>query len=83
MQRYHLENLDCANCAARIEEAVQTTPGVRFASVDFATTTLFLEADDLLPVQKSIQRVEPEVSMVAKRDIAVQVASAEEIGLHL
>ncbi len=66
MQKYHLENLDCANCAVRIEDAVNATEGVRFASVDFATSTLFLDAESFSPVVKRIQQVEPEVRVVAQ-----------------
>ena len=54
MDKYTLQNLDCANCAAKIENAVQKTPGVSFASVDFATTTLFLDAVDFSAVQQTI-----------------------------
>ena len=66
MQKYHLENLDCTTCAAKIEKAVQETQGVRFASVDFATTTLFLDADDLPRVHRTIQQVEPEITLAKK-----------------
>lgn len=68
MQKYSLQNLDCANCAARIENAVQQTPGVKFASVDFATTTLFLDAMDFSAVQKTVQRVEPQVNILARAE---------------
>ena len=68
MKKYTLQNLDCANCAANIESAVLKTPGVNFASVDFATTTLFLDAADFSAVQKSIHRVEPEVRVLAKTE---------------
>lgn len=67
-QRYHLANLDCANCAARIETALQDTPGVRFVSVDFATTTLYLDAEDLEPVRSVVQRIEPQVQIQPKTE---------------
>jgi len=68
MQKYSLQNLDCANCAAKIENAIQKTPGVNFASVDFATTTLFLDTVDFSAVQQAIQRVEPEVKIFIKTE---------------
>jgi Cd2+/Zn2+-exporting ATPase len=71
MQKYTLKNLDCANCAVKIEDAVKKTPGVKFASVDFATTTLYLEADDLLQVKKTVEQVEPDVKVeVAGQGVA-------------
>ena len=63
MQKYLLNNLDCANCAARIEDAVKKTPGVRHARVDFATATLFLDADDFPSVKDSIKRIEPDIKI--------------------
>lgn len=63
MQKYKLENLDCVNCAARIESVVQKTEGVRFASVDYVTKTLFLDADDFHRVRNSIKRIEPDIEI--------------------
>jgi Cd2+/Zn2+-exporting ATPase len=66
MDKYLLQNLDCANCAANIEIALKQTPGVKFASVDFATLTLFLDATDFSAVQKSVKQVEPQIKIVSK-----------------
>jgi Cd2+/Zn2+-exporting ATPase len=38
-----LMGLGCANCAAKIEREINALPGVKAASVDFATKKLFLE----------------------------------------
>ena len=38
--------VDCANCAAKIEEAIRKIPGVREATVSFMTQKFTLEADD-------------------------------------
>jgi Cd2+/Zn2+-exporting ATPase len=72
MQKYSLQNLDCANCAAKIENAVQQTPGVNFASVDFATTTLYLDASDFSAVQETVQRVEPQVHILQEANFPVK-----------
>ena len=34
---YSIENLDCANCAAKAEEKIRRVPGVKSASITFAT----------------------------------------------
>lgn len=72
MKKYTLQNLDCANCAAKIENAVLKTPGVNFASVDFATTTLFLDAADFSAVQDSVQKIEPEVKILSKTEVTTE-----------
>ena len=45
-KRYNLRDLDCANCAANIENAIRRIDGVRDASVSFLTQKLTLEADE-------------------------------------
>lgn len=43
---YKIEELDCANCAAKMEDAIKKIDGVSFASVNFLTQKLTVEADD-------------------------------------
>ena len=43
---FELEDLDCANCAAKMENAVREIEGVTFVSVSFMTKKMILEADD-------------------------------------
>ncbi len=45
-KRFTLENLDCANCAAKMEAAIRKIDGVYDAAVSFMTQKLTLEADD-------------------------------------
>ena len=67
---YMLEDLDCANCAAKIEEAVKKIDGVKFASVNFLAQKMTLEADDeafdeiLKKAIKTIKRVEPDCRVI-------------------
>lgn len=43
---FRLEGLDCANCAAKIENAVGKLSGVRFASVNFMAAKMTIEGED-------------------------------------
>lgn len=43
---FKMENLDCANCAAKMEERIKKLDGVNSAVVSFATQRLVLDADD-------------------------------------
>ena len=67
---YMLEDLDCANCAAKMEEAVKKIDGVKFASVNFLAQKMTLEADDEafdeIPKKaiKTIKRVEPDCRVI-------------------
>lgn len=67
---YRLEELDCALCAAKIEDAVRKIEGVRAVSVNFIGQKLTLEADDavfedvLKKAVKAMRRVEPECRMI-------------------
>ena len=46
MQKKFKIEVDCANCAAKIETAVKALPGVQRASVSFMTQKMLLEAED-------------------------------------
>ncbi len=43
---YTIQNLGCANCAAKIERKIESLPGVKSATITFATKKLTLEAFD-------------------------------------
>jgi Cd2+/Zn2+-exporting ATPase len=64
VKEYTLENLDCAACAARIEEALKKLDTVEFASVNFASAKLFLKTDDLERVRRRIGEIEPGVRLL-------------------
>ena len=44
MQKKFKIEVDCANCAAKIETAIKAMPGVKNASVSFMAQKLLLEA---------------------------------------
>jgi Cd2+/Zn2+-exporting ATPase len=67
MEEYTLENLDCAGCAARIEEALKKLDTVQFASVNFASSKLFLKTDDLEGVRRKIEEIEPGVRLLESK----------------
>ena len=58
MQRkvYILENLDCANCAAKIERKLSKLPELSDVSVTFATKQLRFAAEDPEAVLPKNQR---------------------------
>ena len=43
---FKLEDLDCANCAAKMENAIARIDGVRRVSISFLAQKMTLEADD-------------------------------------
>ena len=43
---YKLIDLDCANCAAKMENAIKKIDGVNDASVSFMSQRLTVDADD-------------------------------------
>lgn len=45
-KKFKLVDLDCANCAAKMEEAIKKIDGVAGATVSFMTQKLTIEADD-------------------------------------
>ena len=43
---YIIDNLDCAHCAARVEEKINAMPEVETATITFATKQLRITAED-------------------------------------
>ncbi len=69
-KKFKLDEVDCANCAAKMEEAIKRIDGVQDASVNFLTQKLTLEADEarfeaiLDEACKVISKVEPDCEVV-------------------
>ena len=67
---YKLEDLDCANCAAKMERAISKIEGVQSASVSFLMQRLAVEADEarfeeiMERVEKVCRRIEPDCRIV-------------------
>ena len=66
---YKMIGLDCANCAAKMEEAIKKIDGVNGATVSFMTQKLTLDADDarfdeiLQEVISTAKRIEPDCEL--------------------
>ena len=45
-KKFKMEDLDCANCATKMEDAIKKIDGVTNASVSFMTQKMVIEADD-------------------------------------
>ena len=81
---YILQNLGCANCAAKMEYKIKELPGVTYANVSFATKQLRLSAADheaLLPeIQKICTSIESDV-LVVPRDRRPQLGGKSRVYL--
>ena len=66
---YRIEGLDCANCAAKIEDAISKLDGVKSANVNYIMQKMTVEADDaefdavMKKVVKLCRRIEPDMSI--------------------
>lgn len=69
---FKLIDLDCANCAAKMEAAINKIDGVTSATVSFMTQKLTIEAPDEIfdsvveKAVKAISKVEPDTKVVLK-----------------
>ncbi len=69
---FELIDLDCAHCAARMEEGIRKLAGVNDVSVNFLTQKLMLEADDavfdkvLKQAVKICRKIESDCTVVIK-----------------
>lgn len=55
---YNVEDLDCANCAAKIETAIKKMDGVNDCSVNFMTQKIIVDADEenFLMIEKKLAK---------------------------
>ena len=79
---YIIENLDCAHCAAKMEERINALPGVTAAAVIYTTKQLRLSAKDPDGVIDEITRVckniEPDVRITPVRDQSSEEKKVEK-----
>lgn len=68
MDTYRIENLDCANCAAKIEQHLNQMTEVSFASVNFATSTLAIDTSNFEKVREAINSIEPDIYLLPHGD---------------
>ena len=68
-KRFKLEGLECANCAAKMERAINELDGVKEATVNFMTQKLVIEGEDeKMPIivqeaEKIVKDIESHVVM--------------------
>ena len=69
-KKFKLHDLDCANCAAKMEELINKIDGVNEASVSFLTEKLILDAEDdkfdtvLAEAEKCISKIHSSTKII-------------------
>ena len=61
--KYNIKNLDCANCAKKIEEKLNKDKNIKNTIVNFSTSTVSVETDLEKPfeyVKQIVSEVEPD-----------------------
>ncbi len=70
-KKYKLDEIDCANCALKLENAIKELNGVSNVKVNYMMQKMTLEADDASfdAVEKSVialcKRMEPDMDVSA------------------
>ncbi len=69
-KKFKLKDLDCANCAAKMEDAIKKIDGVNDANVSFMTQKMMVDAEDsrfeaiMQEVVKVCAKVEPDCQIL-------------------
>ena len=69
-KKFKLEDLCCANCAAKMEAGIQKIPGVQNVNINFMMQKLTVEAEDdkfdqvMEEVVKVCKKIEPDCTIV-------------------
>ena len=56
-KHFKLQDLDCANCAAKMENAVKKLDGVNDVAISFMTQKMTIDADDEIGRASGRERV--------------------------
>ena len=65
-----MDELQCAHCAAKMEDAIKKIPGVENANINFMMQKLTVEADEgdfdeiMAQAQKCCDKIEPGIKIV-------------------
>ena len=71
-KKFKLQDLDCANCAAKMEDAIKKIPGVNDANVSFMMQKMTVDAEDdkfdaiMEEVVRVCAKVEPDCKILLK-----------------
>lgn len=69
-KKFKLQDLDCANCARKMEDEIKKIDGVNDASVNFMTQKMMIDAEDsvfdsvMKQVVSACKKVEPDCVIV-------------------
>ena len=67
---YRMQNLDCANCAAKMERAIEKIDGVQSAAMSFMAQRLTIECEEdrlreiMEKAQACVKKVEPDAEIM-------------------
>ena len=67
--KFKVKGLDCANCAADLERAIQKIDGIERVNINFMTEKMEIEYDEtkkdeiIQKVKKTIKKEEPDVTI--------------------
>ena len=64
-KKFKVENLDCAHCAAKMEEAIKKIPGIEDAVMNFITQKLTLEIADDADMDEIVNKAQECISKVS------------------
>ena len=64
-KKFKVENLDCAHCAAKMEEAIKKIPGVEDAVMNFMMQKLTLEIADDANMDEIVDKAQEAISKVS------------------
>ena len=71
-KKFKLQDLDCANCAAKMEDAIKKIPGVNDANVSFMMQKMTVDAEDdkfdaiMEEVVRVCAKVDPDCKILMK-----------------
>ena len=65
-KKFKMQDLDCAHCAAKMEEAIKKIDGVNDAAISFMAQKLTVDAEDdkFDSIMEEVVKVEPDCTIL-------------------
>lgn len=74
IKKYHIDGLDCPNCARSLESVLNELDSIKSARIDFVKSSITIESDDeakaLADAMVLTKRLEPDACIIAEKHIS-------------
>ncbi len=77
-EKFHIRNLDCATCAAKLERGLNQIDGIQEANIDFANLILHVKTIDIDRVITGAEKIDTDIELIPHEKYAEALKEAPQ-----